>query len=302
MSLKNLTCLSDSELNSFLDSFDDVLCDCDGVLYNADNIIPGVKETITKLREYKKNIYYVSNNNMIGFERLHTRINNFGFGAKEEEIAIPILAVTAYLKKIKYDKEIFVIGSSAVKKAFTTEGFVVADDGPDKIEESYADLVKHTQDDNTDIGAVVVDLDLNLNYYKLLKALVYLQRPEVLFITSVTDKSFTLGMNTVLIGPKYFQDALEDLSNKTPIHFGKPAPNLMKYISDRFCIQNPTRTLFVGDSLEQDMEFATNGGFQKLLVLTGITSLDQVKKCTDKNKIPDFYISSFGDLHKIITK
>lgn len=299
MSLRDLESLSSSELKTFLDSFDNVLCDCDGVIWLAYKPFPGINESLSKLRECGKQIRFVSNNGTGGLAKYQEVFNSLKLGAEIGDIVFPTLAIIDYLKRIKYDKEIFVLGTLAMKKEFVDAGFKLADVGPYEIEESFAEVIRLSQD-NENVGAVVVDVDININYQKLLKCATYLRRPEVLFITGATDTKITVGTTTMIVGPGYFQNALEDFTGRVPVGFGKPALNFNKYIMKKFNIQDTSRTLFVGDSLEHDMAFASICGYQKLLVLTGITSLDDVTKCKTKDFIPDFYMSGLGNLHGLI--
>lgn len=299
--LKDLSSLSGPELQSFLDSFDNILCDCDGVIWKLNNPLAGVKESIAKLRELGKQIHFVSNNCSYRLEGFQKKLSNFYLDAQVDDIAFPTLAVIDYLKKIQYDcnKEIFLFGLPGMRQEFIKSGYKMAHSGPDRIDERLEELPRNFHD-NEEIGAVVMDLDVNLNYVKLLKAIVYLQRPEVLFILAATDKKIPFGFNILLIGPGHFKNVVEDLTGRTAIAFGKPSENFNEFIVKKFNIQSASRTLFIGDALEQDMGFATKYGYQKLLVLTGVTDIDQATACSDEDMMPDFYINSLGDLHELI--
>lgn len=48
------------------------------------------------------------------------------------------------------------------------------------------------------------------------------------------------------------------------------------------------------------MEFARKCGYQKLLVLSGVTSLLQLQAVTSAYKTPNFYLESLGLLPKIL--
>lgn len=54
--------------------------------------------------------------------------------------------------------------------------------------------------DDIEVGAVIFDVDLNLNYAKFLKAQACLKRPEVLFIIAASDKKILMASNTVIPG------------------------------------------------------------------------------------------------------
>jgi len=51
----------------------------------------------------------------------------------------------------------------------------------------------------------------------------------------------------------------------------------------------------VGDRLETDIEFGKKGGLSTLLVLTGITSLNDLDNVKPE-QTPDFVTQSLGDL------
>nr|CAD7424031.1 unnamed protein product [Timema monikensis] len=62
MSAVNLDSLSKEELNTFIKSFDTVLCDCDGVLWLYDHGIEGSAEALNRFQHLGKKVFYVTNN------------------------------------------------------------------------------------------------------------------------------------------------------------------------------------------------------------------------------------------------
>eukprot|EP00095_Tigriopus_kingsejongensis_P004276 snap_masked-scaffold555_size137745-processed-gene-0.4 protein:Tk04276 transcript:snap_masked-scaffold555_size137745-processed-gene-0.4-mRNA-1 annotation:"phosphoglycolate phosphatase" len=54
--------LDRTAIQSFLDSFDTVLCDCDGVLWLSNQAVPGSPETIKLFRDLGKKVIFVTNN------------------------------------------------------------------------------------------------------------------------------------------------------------------------------------------------------------------------------------------------
>lgn len=60
-------------------------------------------------------------------------------------------------------------------------------------------LIKELIDD-LEVGAVTVDLDVNINFIKLMKAITYLRRPDVLFLAGATDIKVPLTKQSEIIG------------------------------------------------------------------------------------------------------
>lgn len=57
-----LSKLTKEEVRQFINSFDTVLTDCDGVLWLENNIIDKSPEVIHRLRELGKKVFYITNN------------------------------------------------------------------------------------------------------------------------------------------------------------------------------------------------------------------------------------------------
>lgn len=68
-----------------------------------------------------------------------------------------------------------------------------------RYEESIKGLVGILNDDE-DVGAVVVDWDLNMGYICLQRAVVYLKRPDVVFIAGASDRQLPFNPKFNLIG------------------------------------------------------------------------------------------------------
>ncbi|KAF2898597.1 hypothetical protein ILUMI_07573 [Ignelater luminosus] len=296
--MKDLASLSSAEFKQFLDSFDNILCDCDGVIFPLHKPIINVKESILKLRQCGKRVRFVTNNCFDGFMLLSQIFDKTDCKINLDDVVYPTLAMIDYFKSINFDKEIYVLGFPIMKKEFEKAGFKLAD-LPDKMEDSRAGIRTFAKI-NPNIGAVIVDADLNLNFPKIFKAATHLKRPDVIFMTGATDRRIPVGANFEFMGPGYFQQALIDFTGRVPLGFGKPGLPFSNYVNKKFNITNPSKTLFVGDSLEQDIGFSAQSGYQTLLVLTGATTMDHVSENNNKEWVPNFYVNSFGDLHQLI--
>lgn len=145
------------------------------------------------------------------------------------------------------------------------------------------------------VRAVVVDVDMQFNYGKYLKAEYILQNnPECQLIFGATDPHY-IFYGTKVTGMGQFMELLAQNTKRTPIVLAKPGPELGKMLVQRFGVKDRSRVLFIGDTLEQDIEFANGLGFQTVLVLTGVTSAEAFQANTVPEKRPDYFIDSLAD-------
>ncbi|PKK74565.1 HAD-like protein [Rhizophagus irregularis] len=119
-----------------------------------------------------------------------------------------------------------------------------------------------------EVGAVLCGFDININYLKYAKAYTYLHsNPECLFLLTNDDPTFPAG---------------------------KPNKPMLDCIVQKLSL-NPERTCMIGDRLSTDILFGINGNLGTLLVLTGVTEEKDIL-AENARIIPDYYISSLGDI------
>ncbi|XP_069704337.1 glycerol-3-phosphate phosphatase-like isoform X6 [Periplaneta americana] len=85
MAAVNLSSLSKGEFKEFIDSFDTVLADCDGVLWLGNIVIPGSPHAITELAKLGKNVFYVTNNSTKSREEYVSKFTNLGYPATKPD-------------------------------------------------------------------------------------------------------------------------------------------------------------------------------------------------------------------------
>ncbi|KAF5274859.1 hypothetical protein FQA39_LY07041 [Lamprigera yunnana] len=295
--MKNLLQLTKLELKSFFNSFDTVLCDCDGVLWFMKTPFEGVKEGLAALKQNGKNVYFVSNNSTHGAKPILRLLNNFDSNFKEYDFVIPSQAMISYFKEINMKKKLFIMGTDDMKQDFVDAGFSLAQTDDIDVTKTTYDFIKGEKPDE-DVGACILDVDLKINYAKLTKTTAYLQNEDVLFVVGASEKCIPISKGKSLIGPCYFEEIIEDITNRKSLRFGKPSLHYNKFIQKKYNICESSRVLFIGDSMEQDIRFGLNSGYQTLLVLTGLTKLEDIKD--QKNSLPNYYINSLADFHYLI--
>lgn len=146
------------------------------------------------------------------------------------------------------------------------------------------------------VDAVIFDADLQFTLSKLYMAEYLLQvNPACRLLLGATDPLYIAhGKNFTGMGR--FMKMVEENAKQKAVHLGKPGDALGNIILDKFGIKDKSRVLFVGDTLEQDIGFASANGFQTLLVLSGVTTLEMLKSHEKEHQIPDYYANSLFDL------
>jgi hypothetical protein len=71
---------------------------------------------------------------------------------------------------------------------------------PDCAVQTIADLLKEILNLDSDVGAVVIDFDMNINYIKMMKAVLHLKDPDCLFVVGATDVCVPIQDGMSLIG------------------------------------------------------------------------------------------------------
>ncbi|XP_049810292.1 glycerol-3-phosphate phosphatase isoform X2 [Schistocerca nitens] len=100
-----LTSLGKHDIKSFINSFDTVLTDCDGVLWLGSELIPGANIALNTFRNLGKKIFYVTNNSTKSREEYIDKFRKLGFVASEPDPMVCDMG-TLVSSKIKLDPEV----------------------------------------------------------------------------------------------------------------------------------------------------------------------------------------------------
>ncbi|XP_077261271.1 uncharacterized protein LOC143896951 isoform X2 [Temnothorax americanus] len=244
---KDITKFSAEQLREFLMSFDTVMCDIDGVLWQLNKPIEGTSESLMKLQNLEKQVFLVTNNSTKTLENYIESAQHAGLNLSSPKVFQTDPAAT--LKQLL---------------------------------------------DRPSIKAVIVDFDVNCNYSMLALAISCLQRKDVLYITGITEEWLQVSPQIKILGPGPLINLISTQSGKKPISCGKPSQNLKDYILDKCNVTDPQRCLFIGDTANQDMKFASMCGFIKLFVGTGYDTLEQAQK--EDDTCPDYYLPNLNQL------
>ncbi|CAH1159786.1 unnamed protein product [Phaedon cochleariae] len=297
--LKNLAEACPEEQSRFFSSFDHFLTDLDGVIWITYEPLPGAAEFINSLKKQGKKIRYITNNGLVSVENIWNILKKNNFDAEIDDLATPITSGIAYLKRENIKKAIFAVGTKEFKEELRKAGLNVYPDPPQVIDEAIPSLLEHLQDDEN-VGAVFQNIDPNLTFVKMQRMATFLKREDCHYIVGPGDKYIPAGPLGPIIGTYHNIRCIEEISSRKSTPIAKPSQFFADFITEKFGISDPKRVLFVGDSIPQDMNMAAMAGFQKLLVLTGVTTIQDVRcwQYPEEYK-PEYYVESLDVLNDI---
>ncbi|XP_033171477.1 4-nitrophenylphosphatase [Drosophila mauritiana] len=296
-SVKYLKNMTEKERDEFFDSFDLVLCDCDGVVwYPLRDFIPGSAEALAHLTHLGKDVTFVTNNSISSVKEHIEKFEKQGhLTIHEHQIVHPAQTICDHLRSINFEGLIYCLATAPFKEVLVNAGFRLAQESGSGIITSLKDLHEGIFSGES-VDAVIIDVDFNLSAAKLMRAHFQLQNPQCLFLAGAADALIPFGKGEI-IGPGAFIDVVTQAVGRRPITLGKPGEDLRKLLLERHREIPPSRVLFVGDSLASDIGFARASGYQTLLVLTGGTKLEDVQRLPiDHAQMPDYLADCLGQI------
>lgn len=295
----NLASLSTTQIKDWLNSFDTVLTDCDGVIWMDDNPLPEAPRVVNKFIENGKKLFFVTNNSTKTRPEFVTKSVKLGFNVGIDNIISTAYLAAQYLKGLNFTKKVYIVGSTGITKELDAVGIRHTGVGPDVLQGTLAETV-HSFTPDPEVGAVIVGFDEHFSFIKMMKAASYLQNPEVLFIGTNTDERFPMP-DRVIPGTGSIVNAIVTCSERQPTVMGKPNMYICDILEKEYQI-NPDRTLMIGDRCNTDILLGKNCGFKTLLVETGIHKAPDIEKYAvsedeeTRKLVPDVYTSKLGDL------
>jgi HAD superfamily hydrolase (TIGR01457 family) len=234
------------------DPYDAFLFDLDGVLYRDTEPVPFAAEAVVRLRAMTKRLAFVTNNSGRTPEAVAARLENVGISADVHEIETSALT-TAELLADRGVVDAFVVGEEGILQALRAQGIAIVDA------------------DAKGAEVVVVGWDRHADYAKLRTASLLVERGALLVATNA-DASFPASDGN-WPGAGALLAAIETTTGVRAEVVGKPHPPILRAALER---AGGGRPLVVGDRLDTDIAGAEGLGWDSLLVLTGISTREDI--------------------------
>lgn len=233
---------------------DTTVLDLDGVVYIGAEAIPGAAAHLTDAQAAGTHLAYVTNNASKTPEDVVEKLRSLGMPVAPGDVVTSAQAAARVLAQdLPPGSSVYLIGGEGLHRALTEEGLravTTAEEGPVAVAQGFGPDMPWSR---VVLGASLVKEGLP-------------------WVATNTDSTFPTARG---IGPGNgtLVRLVADFAGREPRVAGKPSPPLLEETLRRV---GGSRPLMVGDRLDTDIAGAVEVGWPSLLVLTGVTGLEDL--------------------------
>jgi glycerol 3-phosphatase-2 len=227
--------------------------DLDGVVWLANDPIPGSVDAIRRLRASGRGISFFTNNSFSRRGDLLAKFASFGIDCADEEL---FSSAEAAANLMQPDERAYVLGGGGIEESLSARGVATV---------STEAIAKGER-----VDAVVVGLDPQLQFARLTAACRAVHSGARLIGTN--DDATYPTPDGPLPGGGSLLAAVAYATGKTPVVAGKPYAPAAELVRNRL----GQVAVMVGDRPETDGMFAQRLGAKYAIVRSGVTSADTV--------------------------
>lgn len=245
------------------------LCDMDGVIYQGNNILPGVKEFVNWLYKENKKFLFLTNSSGKTPRELQQKLGRMGLDVDESHFYTSALATAKFLSHQSPNCSAYVIGEPGLFNALHDANITFNDVDPDY---------------------VIVGETANYNYNLIVKAMHH-----------VMNGAKLIGTNTDLTGPseigiipacRALVSPIELTTGKSAYYVGKPNPLMMRTGLQILGIHS-AETAIIGDRMDTDIIAGIESGLDSVLVLSGVSTNETIEQYPYR---PRLVLNGVGDI------
>jgi HAD superfamily hydrolase (TIGR01450 family) len=257
--------------------YEGYIFDLDGTIYLGDDLLPGAKRLIQKLRELGKKVIFLSNNPTQDPKMYADKLTKLGLPTPENETVNTVFTMTQWLLKNHPEATVFPISEEPLKRSLWEAGIRMSE----RAEE---------------IDIVIASYDRGFEYRKLqiaFDAIWFHKRARL--VTTNPDPYCPLPGGRGEPDAAAIVGAIEACTGaKCEVNVGKLGRIMVDTIMDMLGLE-ASECIITGDRLYTEIRMALDAGMSSAVVLTGETTAAMLAAESDKNK-PDWVLDRIDRL------
>ena len=245
--------------------------DLDGTIYLGDDLLPGAKRLIEKLRDLGKKVVFLSNNPTKDPRMYAEKLTRLGIPTPEDEVVNTVVTMTRGLLQNHPEATVFPISEEPLRRSLREAGLRISD----RAEE---------------IDVVIASYDRAFDYRKLqiaFDAIWFHKRARL--VTTNPDRYCPMPGGRGEPDAAAIVGAIEACTGaRCEVNVGKPDPIMLETVMDRIGL-DAADCVMTGDRLYTEIRMAKGAGMPSAVVLTGDTTAEMLEAETEKNR-PDYVL------------
>jgi glycerol 3-phosphatase-2 len=235
-------------------AYDVAVLDLDGVVYVGPDAVEGAPEALNRAQSGGMHLAFVTNNAARPPTVVGEQLRGLGVAARDEDVVTSAQAAARLLAdQVPAGSKVFLLGAEGLELA---------------LRERDLEPVVEPSDD---VAAVVQGYGPDLPWRQVIQGAI-LVRSGLPWVASNTDMTIPTA-HGVGPGNGALVRLVAEYAQREPQVAGKPMSPLFEETLTRVGGEHP---LVIGDRLDTDIEGAVNMGWDSLLVMTGVTGLEEL--------------------------
>jgi len=251
--------------------------DLDGTIYLGDELLPGAKRLILKLRELGKRVVFLSNNPTKDPRMYAEKLGKLGLKTPASEIVNTVVTMTRWLLRDHPEATVFPISEEPLKNSLSEAGIRMSEN-PEEID------------------IVIASYDRGFDYRKLqiaFDAIWFYER--AMLVTTNPDRYCPFPGGRGEPDAAAIVAAIEACTGaKCQVNVGKPDPVMLETIMDLIGLEAKD-CVMSGDRLYTEIRMAKAAGMPSAVVLTGETTKRDLAGESEEN-LPDYALERIDQL------
>ncbi len=251
--------------------------DLDGTIYLGDELLPGAKRLVLKLRELGKRVVFLSNNPTRDPQMYAEKLTKMGLPVEASEVVNTVVTMTQWLLQNHPDAVVFPIGEEPLERALREAGIEISESAEE-------------------IDIVIASYDRGFEYRKLqiaFDAIWFYGR--AMLVTTNPDRYCPYPGGRGEPDAAAIVAAIEACTGtQCQANLGKPNPIMLETVMDLVGLE-AKECVMTGDRLYTEIRMAKDAGMPSAVVLTGETTAENLAGEPEEN-LPDYTLGRIDQL------